>query len=328
MRSRLRGGGAVWGWIAAAGLAVGLIAVPFLAPYRPERQFRQYANCPPVFWPGAAAAAARGGSCAAPPVAWLVAGDPYRILGWTCRLHLFGSQDPAEPLLLLGSDALGRDILSRFLYGLRVSLLLALGASLATLAVGTLVGGLAAYVGGWVDTITMRVCDLFLALPGLFLVLGVRALFPLELHGARSLVVMSLVLVLLGWAAVARVVAGQVREVKQRPHVLAARVLGVPGLQILWRHILPFLTGPLVVQFGFFLPAFIVAELTLSYLGVGIQEPDPSLGGLLRESLNVAALTIRKWKLLPAAGMFGLILALNYLGDRLKAGGRSRGQVW
>ncbi|GAB4254617.1 MAG: hypothetical protein Kow00109_29960 [Acidobacteriota bacterium] len=310
----------------AAGLALFLVAVPFLAPYQPERQFRRYANCPPTFWPASVEAAGRCSSAVSPD--WLVTGDPYRILGWTLRVHLFGSPDADKPLFVLGSDALGRDLLSRFLYGLRVSLLLALGSGLATLLVGTLVGGLAAYTGGLLDTVVMRICDLFLALPGLFLVLGVRALFPLELHGSRSLLVMGMVFVLLGWAAVARVVAGQVREVKQRPHVLAARVLGVPGLSILLRHILPFLAGPLVVQFGFFLPAFIVAELTLSYLGVGIQEPDPSLGGLLRESLNVAALTIRKWKLIPAAGMFGLILVLNYLGDRLKAGGRGRAQVW
>ena len=318
------------------------VIVPFVAPYAPDHQFRGSSNAPPCRWiwadwnagrlgpfvvvAGSEAPAEKGVSLRR--VQWLVAGSSYRVLGLRMRTHLFGLPASDGPLFLLGSDALGRDLFSRLLFATRFSLLAALLAILLTLACGTLIGALSGYAGGWTDRVLMRICDLFLSLPGLFLVLGVRALLPIRLSPNGTLSMIVLVFVLLGWAAVARVVRGQVLSIRSQPHVLAARCIGATRTRILIRHILPLTTNALIVQGSFLFPMFVVAEITLSFLGVGVQEPNASLGTLLHASATLDAVLVNTWKLVPAAVVFGLVLALNLLADQLKVLGKARGQWW
>ncbi len=317
-------------------------AVPFIAPYSPDRQFRDFADVPPCRWvwvdfergrlgpfvAGLQKARSDYGLTALQRPRWFVPGSSYRMLGLRLRTHLFGLPDTTGPLFLLGSDSLGRDLFSRLLFATRFSLLAALLAILLTLGCGTLVGALSGYAGGWTDRAIMRVCDLFLSLPGLFLVLGVRALLPIRLSSNGTLAMIVLVFVLLGWAAVARVVRGQVLSIRSQPHVLAARGIGASRARILWRHVLPLTTNALIVQGSFLFPMFVVGEITLSFLGVGVQEPNASLGTLLHDSATLDAVLVHTWKLIPAAVVFLLVLSLNLLADQLKVLGKARGQWW
>ena len=318
------------------------LSVPFVAPYTPDRQFRDFANAPPCRWVWIDFDQGRLGPFVLGPwsstpghdltvlqrLRWFPTGSSYRVLGLRLRTHLFGLPDSAGPLFLLGSDSLGRDLFSRLLFATRFSLLAALLAILLTLGCGVLVGALSGYAGGWTDRVIMRVCDLFLSLPGLFLVLGVRALLPIRLSSNGTLAMIVLVFVLLGWAAVARVVRGQVLSIRNQPHVLAARGIGASRSRILWRHVLPLTANALIVQGSFLFPMFVVAEITLSFLGVGVQEPNASLGTLLHDSATLDAVLVHSWKLIPAGVVFGLVLSLNFLADQLKVLGKARGQWW
>lgn len=316
------------------------VGVPFVAPYSPDRQFRDFANTPPDRWVWVDFRDGRIGPFVSSPdnlaeseaslrrVHWLSVGSPYEILGVHLRIHLFGLPDAAAPVFLLGSDSLGRDLFSRLLFATRFSVLASILAIVLTLGLGTLVGALSGYAGGWTDRSVMRVCDLFLSLPGLFLILGVRALLPIRLSSRGTLAMIVLVFVLLGWAAVARVVRGQVLSIRSQPHVLAARGMGASRTRILVRHVLPLTTNALIVQGSFLLPMFVIAEITLSFLGVGVQEPNASLGTLLHDSATLDAVLAHSWKLVPAAVVFCLVLSLNLLADQLKVLGKARGQWW
>jgi peptide/nickel transport system permease protein len=186
----------------------------------------------------------------------------------------------------LGTDDLGRDRLTRLLYATRISLLLAAAASLATTMLAALVGGIAGYVGGWLDRSMARAIDLMLSLPWLFLLLAARALLPLNASPATALLVTYALLALLGWAAPARVVRAGVRGLHQSEFVLQARAQGTGEGRILLRHILPNLRPILLAQFWTALPVFTLTEANLGFLGLSAGEPFPTWGSLLRELQN------------------------------------------
>ena len=239
-------------------------------------------------------------------------------MGLEFQTHLFGSSHEAQPLFLLGTDELGRDIFSRILFGSRYSLSIGLAAIFLTLVLGVLMGSLSGYFEGWTDRIVMRISDLFLSIPGLFLVLGMRAIFP-DLSGRLGLYVLIVAtFTLLGWASVARVVRGQVLSLKQREHVLYAVSCGASHARILLRHILPFTRNFLLVQGSVLLPAYIIGEVTLTFLGLGVQEPDVSWGNLLQDAASLRALSDFPWLLAPALVTLLSVLAFSYVADELK----------
>ena len=189
---------------------------------------------------------------------------------------------------------------------------------LLAVILGTLLGLVAGYSSGWVDTLIMRGADLFLALPAFFLILGLRALFPLQLSGGEIYWIVVLIFGLTGWAWITRVIRGQVLTLKEREYVLAARAMGATPMRILGRHILPFTLNPLLVQCTIFIPTFMLAEVTLSFLGVGVQEPDSSWGNLLTAGTSVQAITQFPWLLAPAAFIFLAVLSFNGIAEKLK----------
>jgi len=213
----------------------------------------------------------------------------------------------------LGTDALGRDRLSRLFYGTRVSLLLAPAAAALSCAVAAALGGIAGMAGGWMDRAIVAAADLFLSLPWLFLLLMVRAGLPLNVSPAASVTITFLLLGALGWAAPARVVRAAVRELKDSDFLLQARASGCRRSRLLWRHLLPNVAPILWAQFWIAVPVYILAETTLGMLGLGVAEPLPSWGGLLRELEDGAALS-HLWLLAPVlllaavVGSFQLIL--------------------
>lgn len=320
-------------------------AAPFLAPYPPSQQFREFFYSSPT---GIHFQDSRGWHLrpfvygykmadSSPryeqtqrtrAIYFLVSGSPYRWLGMTWRTHLFGLNDGSTKIFLLGSDGLGRDLFSRILYGARFSLAVAIVATLLTVLLGAILGALAGYCGGWIDTICMRLVDLFLSLPSLFLILAVRAVIPLELTTWELYWLMVFVFTAVGWASVSRVVRGQVMSLKTLEHVLAARVSGASHFRIVWRHIMPFTTNYLLLQSTILVPAFILGEITLSFLGVGVQEPDASWGSLLEAATSVSAVSRFPWLLAPVAFIFLTVLSFNLISDGLKGGDREARALW
>ncbi len=206
----------------------------------------------------------------------------------------------------LGTDELGRDRLSRLLHGTRVSLLLAPAAALVSLSIAGLLGVLAGYWGGWREHAILSGTDLVLSLPWLFLMLTVRAVLPLNTSPWLSVTVTFALLGMLGWAPAARVIHAGVRSIRNSDFVLQARASGCPPRRLLATHVLPNLKPVLFAQFWILVPAFLLAEANLGLLGLGVAEPLPSLGNLLREMENLSALRTSPWVLAPA----GLLLAI------------------
>ena len=209
---------------------------------------------------------------------------------------------------LLGTDELGRDRLSRLLYGMRISLLLAPAAALLTTLLAAIIGGVGAYAGGIWDRLTRILIDLFLSLPWLFLLLTVRVLLPLDIPAVTSVVVTFALLGTLGWAASARVVAAAVRDLRNSEFALQARASGCPPFRLVLRHVLPNVRPILLAQFWISVPLFILTEANLGMLGLGVTEPLPSWGNLLRELENYTALAHSPWLWAP---LISLVLVVS-----------------
>ena len=194
--------------------------------------------------------------------------------------RLFGVAQPGV-LYLWGSDGLGRDVFSRVLYGGRISLLTGLVAALLSLALGLFCGTLAGFHGGWVDSLLMRGGELFLALPWLYLLLGVRAFLPLHISTTQAFFLLVAIIGTVGWVRPARIVRGVVLSARERGFVLAARGFGASAGYLMRRHILPLTWSVVLTQATVLIPRYVVAEVTLSFLGLGVSEPVPSWGNML-----------------------------------------------
>lgn len=252
------------------------------------------------------------------PLGFFVQGDQYQLFGFIpARTHLIGvvSDSPDPPrVYLLGTDSLGRDRFSRLLIAIRFSLLVCpIGAVLACL-IGILIGMISGYAGRIVDTILMGAADSMLALPTLILILAARAAFPLELPPLRAATLLILIFALTGWASMARLTRGLVRSLKEREFVLAARSIGLSEARVLFRHILPNAAPALITQAMVMLPYFLLAEVALSFLGVGLQEPQPSLGNMLAAASDITQLARQPFLLLsPAIVIFVFVLTIRIL---------------
>lgn len=207
----------------------------------------------------------------------------------------------------LGTDELGRDRLARLLYGMRVSLALAPPAALLTTVLAALLGGIAGCFGGWTERCCMFLADLFLSVPWLFLLITVRAALPLDISPEASAALTFLLLGLLGWAASARVVCAGAKNLMCSDFVWSARAAGFSGFKLVRMHLLPNLRGTLLAQFWISIPVFIIAEANLGALGLGVSEPLPSLGSLLREMENMVTLRPEPWRFVPILVLIVLV---------------------
>ena len=211
----------------------------------------------------------------------------------------------------LGNDDLGRDVMARLFAGARISLLVAGAVTAVTLTVGTAVGLLAGYAGGWVDRLLMQVTDVFLAFPGILLAIAFAAVLG---PGVGNLV---LALCLTSWVGYARLTRAQALSLRQRQHVQAAQSLGASTPRILLRHMLPLLAAPLLVEMTFSIASLIIAEASLSFLGLGIQPPHASWGAMLRDGVRYL-LVAPHYVLTVGVSLMSLVLAINLLGDTLR----------
>lgn len=206
---------------------------------------------------------------------------------------------PVSHRFWLGTDELGRDRWSRLLYGTRISLLLAPAAAMLSTLVAVIIGGIAGYAGGWWDRIVRRVIDVFLSLPWLFLFLIVRALLPLNTSPFASVAITFTIMGLVGWAPAARIIRAGALSLRNSDLVLHARAHGSSGFRLVFVHIAPNLKPVILAQFWIAIPTFILGEASLGLIGLGVAEPLPSWGNLLRELVNPLAVTANPWVLAP-----------------------------
>lgn len=310
--------------IGAALLSViGMLAVlaPVLAPHPPERQYAGFAYAPPMI-----PRVLHEGALRAPFYYPLVLQNrlerqfaPDRSapqsLWFLSEGRLVAS--PAEtPWFLLGADPLGRDVFSRLLVGARLSLLVAGAGVLLALAAGGGLGAVAAFAGGTVDKAVTGVADLVVVLPMLYAVVTLRAVMPLVLETSTVFWTMVAVMALATWPLPARGVRAIVAVESRKPYAEAAYALGASPLRILLRHVLPSTTGHLATQALLLFPAFIFAEATLSYIGLGFAEPQASWGVMLQDAGRVQAMLEAPWLLAPAAAIVITVLAVHLVTRR------------
>ena len=219
----------------------------------------------------------------------------------------------------LGTDDYGRDVLSRFLAGANWSVLAGVLATTLTLLIAGLAGGVAGFNGGRIDQILMRVGDLVLSLPWLYVLIGLRAVLPLSMKPRAAVAAMLALIALVSWARPARLVRGLVLSLSERGYVEAARGFGVSGFRIFRRHVLPGTLGLMGVQALVLFPRFVLAEVTLSFLGLGVGEPDPSWGGLILGLKQAYLLPEQSWRLLPICLMAPLFLSCALAVRRFRA---------
>jgi peptide/nickel transport system permease protein len=252
------------------------------------------------------------------PLRFFINGSRYSVLGpWNARLHLFGVESPGR-LWLFGTDDFGRDLFSRILFGGRISVFAGiLGAAIALLA-GASLGVIAGFYGRGADAAFMRLVELFLALPWLYLLLAVRAVLPLRVRTVDAFLLLVAVTGLIGWARPARLVRGIVLSARERGFVLAARSMCASDWYILRRHILPQTYATLLTTAVLLVPQFILAEVTLSFLGLGVSEPIPSWGNLLAQLQSYRVLTSYWWMYLPAATLVMLFLLYHCASSALE----------
>jgi peptide/nickel transport system permease protein len=252
------------------------------------------------------------------PVEFFVPGAPYKIGALVpATTHLFGVRAPGQ-VFLMGTDAYGRDQFSRFLYGGQISLLAGLLAALISVGIGTAIGAIAGFYGGWIDEMLMRGGELFVALPWLYLLFAVRAVLPLHIAGWQVFLLLVGVMGLIGWARPARLIRGVVLSAKERNFVLAARGFGASDFSILTRHVLPQTSGVVLTQLTLLIPQYVLAEVTLSFLGLGVSEPTPSWGSLLSSLQQYSVLASYWWMFLPAVLLVPVFLLYYLAADALQ----------
>ncbi|TMQ53550.1 MAG: ABC transporter permease [Candidatus Eisenbacteria bacterium] len=253
------------------------------------------------------------------PVRFFIRGAPYRLFGLIpSRRHLIGV-DPPERLFLLGADSFGRDVFSRLLFGAQISLTVGLVGIAISFTIGLLLGGISGYFGGWIDTVTMRATELLLSIPGLYLIIALRGIFPTDLPSQQVYLAIVAILAFIAWAGLARIVRGMVLSIRQAEYVAAAEALGMSRLRVISRHILPNTMSFVIVAATISVPGYILGEVVLSFLGVGVQEPAASWGNMLNQARSLRVLSSFPWLVyVPGAAIFLTVMAFNLLGDGLR----------
>ncbi|MBR6098292.1 ABC transporter permease [bacterium] len=245
-------------------------------------------------------------------------GQPYKFLGLIpMKRHLITTDNNGR-LYLLGTDINGRDVFSRILFGGRISMTIGFLALFVMFPIGLLYGGISGYFGGIVDMLMMRFAEAVMSIPSFYLLIILAAILPSGMTSIQRFMLIVVILALIGWAGFARVVRGMVLSVKTQEYVQAAQSIGAPRLRIIVKHILPQTTSFVIVAMTLSVPSYILSESGLSFLGLGIQQPDASWGNMLKEAQEYTNIIYRPWLLTPGFLIFVAVLAFNVIGDTIR----------
>lgn len=251
------------------------------------------------------------------PLRFFVRGEPYKFWGlYRTDLHFFGTD--SEPVFLMGTDPLGRDLFSRIVYGSRLSLSIGLVGIFLTFLIGLTLGGISGYYGGLADTIVQRLIDELRSIPTLPLWMSLAAALPRNWPPTRTYFGIVVVLSVVGWTSLARVVRGKFLALRDEDFVLAARLGGSGELRIIARHLLPSFMSYIIVSITLSIPNMILSETALSFIGLGLQPPVVSWGVLLQDAQHLRALALHPWILIPCLFVIVTVLMFNFLGDGLR----------
>lgn len=264
------------------------------------------------------------------PLGFFVKGESYRLMGVIpMQRHFFGvnmdafksatpDSNVSPTFFLLGSDKYGQDILSRILYGARVSLSVGLVAIVMTFVLGVTIGGISGYMGGWVDTVVQRIIEMINAFPKLPLWLAAGAALPQDWPPLHVYFAITIALSLLGWTGLARIVRGKFLSLREEDYAVAARLMGASHSRIIFRHLLPGFTSHIIVALTMSVPGMILGETTLSFLGLGLRPPLVSWGVMLQDCLSMEVVANYPWLMLPAVFIVLVVLSFNFTGDGLR----------
>ncbi len=245
-------------------------------------------------------------------------GQPYKFLGLIpMKRHLFTTDDGGR-IFLLGTDINGRDVFSRLLFGGRISMTIGFLALFVLFPIGLIYGGISGYFGGIVDNVMMRFAEAIMSIPSFYLLIILASILPAGMTSTQRFLLIVIILALIGWAGFARVVRGMVLSIKNREYVQAAKSIGASNLRIILKHILPQTTSFVIVAMTLSVPSYILSESGLSFLGLGIQQPDASWGNMLKEAQEFTNILYRPWLLTPGFLIFVSVLAFNVIGDTIR----------
>jgi peptide/nickel transport system permease protein len=334
----LRRDGKFWFALLALGLIhLVILGARFIAPYDPTQQNRDFPFCPPMrmhfvdakgqlhlrpfvyaleYHPESSAAVPyeEDRSQILPLRFFVRNGDGLNQSNAAATWRLFGVDAPHQ-VFLLGTDDFGRDQFSRLLYGGQVSLFAGLFAAALSLGLGVLLGSVSGFYASWLDSLLMRGSEIFMALPWIYLLFAVRAFLPLHLGARQSFFLLVGVIGLTGWARPSRLVRGVVLSSKHRDYVSAARGFGASNFYILRRHVLPEAFGVVLTQAALLIPQYILAEVTFSFLGLGVSEPEPSWGNMLANMQKYYVLESYWWMFAPGLALIPVFLFYYILSD-------------
>lgn len=315
----------------------------FLAPYGPQKLFEKHSHHPPnITWysqelgfgPQVQTMLLKNEISREyvrvkgeyTPLKWFVTGDDVRLWGFIpTRFHLFGTdfkkdlEGKAQPVFLLGTDNLGRDVFSRILYGTRISLTIGFVSVAISLTLGLFFGGLAGYFGGFWDWLIMRFAELLILIPGLYLILFLRSVWSQTLDSGQSYMLITIILSFIGWPGSARMIRGMVHSIKRNDFIANAQLESMPTIRIIFKHIIPQMSSILIIGATLSVPGFILGETALSYLGLGIVDPAVSWGSMLnRDATTTSNLLQFPWLISPGIFLLFLTLSFVFLGELLR----------
>ncbi|MEZ4661101.1 MAG: ABC transporter permease [Caldilineaceae bacterium] len=250
---------------------------------------------------------------------FLVEGEPYKLLGfYETNIHLLGPADPEAPMYLLGADRLGRDLLSRLIYGTRISMTIGLVGVALSFVLGILLGGISGFYGGAIDNLIQRIIEFIRSIPSVPLWMALAAAVPSDWSPLRIYFMITIILSFIGWTGLARVVRGRFLAMRTEDFVMAARLDGSNEIRTIWKHMVPSFFSHIIASLTLAIPGMIIAETALSFLGLGLRPPVVSWGVLLQEAQNIRSVATAPWLLIPGLAVVVTVLALNFLGDGLR----------
>ena len=255
------------------------------------------------------------------PITFFGRGEPYAMLGFIpSDRHLLAVEGAKaeESLFLMGTDILGRDLWSRLMYATRTSMTIGLVSVALSLVLGVVLGGISGYFGGLIDTIIQRIIEILRSIPTIPLWMGLAAALPADWDVVQVYFAITIIISLIGWTELARVVRGRFISLKEEDFVMAAELVGCSKARIIFRHMVPSFISHIIAATTLAIPAIIISETSLSFLGLGLRPPAISWGVLLQDAQNIQALVISPWLLIPAFSVIVAVLAFNFMGDGIR----------